>query len=300
MKASPRRFNLLVFTSDGRHIVRLSLSRWAAWTALGSVVSAVLVGTFLLGALSGDYLTLKRERASAAFLFSRLADQQAVLDRYRRGMAEVRAEIETWRDIYAKIWEPFGPEAGPRRPTAGIGGRTMPRLADGGQLGLDELQELARLSRTVEDEGQNLRSLESFLARASKAIAALPSRWPLQGSVNSEFGNRRSPWAPNLEFHGGIDIAAAVGSPVHAPAPGVVIFANRHPEFGLLLLIDHGQAITSLYGHLSRLNVAVNQRVERGSLLAWSGNTGRSSGPHLHYEIQVNGQPVNPHTYFWE
>jgi murein DD-endopeptidase MepM/ murein hydrolase activator NlpD len=172
--------------------------------------------------------------------------------------------------------------------------------ADGGHWGLDALEELARLSRTVDDEGQNLRSLESFLARASKAIAALPSRWPLQGPVNSDFGNRRSPWAPNLEFHGGIDIAAAVGSPVHAPAPGTVIFAGRHPEFGVLLLIDHGQAITSLYGHLSRLNVAVNQRVERGSLLAWSGNTGRSSGPHLHYEIQVNGQPVNPHTYFWE
>jgi murein DD-endopeptidase MepM/ murein hydrolase activator NlpD len=118
--------------------------------------------------------------------------------------------------------------------------------------------------------------------------------------VNSDFGQRRSPWAPNSEFHSGIDIGAPIGTPVRAPAPGVVIFAGQHAEYGVTLIIDHGNDTRSLYGHLSRLNVAMDQAIKRGDAVAMTGNTGRSSGPHLHYEIQVKGQPVNPHSYIWE
>ena len=84
------------------------------------------------------------------------------------------------------------------------------------------------------------------------------------------------------------------------PAPGIVVFAGRLPEYGIALILEHGNDTKSLYGHLSRLNVGLDQKVERGQLIALTGNTGRSSGPHLHYEIQVNGQPVDPHTYLWE
>jgi len=79
-----------------------------------------------------------------------------------------------------------------------------------------------------------------------------------------------------------------------------VIFAGRHAEYGVTLIIDHGNDTKSLYGHLSKLNVAADQKIQRGDRVAFSGNTGRSSGPHLHYEIQVRGQPVNPNTYLWE
>jgi murein DD-endopeptidase MepM/ murein hydrolase activator NlpD len=118
--------------------------------------------------------------------------------------------------------------------------------------------------------------------------------------VNSEFGRRLSPWAPASEYHSGIDIGAAIGTPVRAPAPGVVVFAGRHPEYGIALIIDHGNDTKSLYGHLSKLDVAADQKVRRGDVVALTGNTGRSSGPHLHFEIQVQGQPVNPNTYLWE
>ena len=80
----------------------------------------------------------------------------------------------------------------------------------------------------------------------------------------------------------------------------MVVFAGRHPEYGVTLIIDHGNETKSLYGHLSKLNVSAEQKVQRGDLVALTGNTGRSSGPHLHYEIQVRGQAVNPHTYLWE
>ena len=97
-----------------------------------------------------------------------------------------------------------------------------------------------------------------------------------------------------------MDIGVPAGTPVRAPAPGTVVFAGRHPEYGITLIIDHGNDTKSLYGHLSRLNVGADQKVERGQVIASSGNTGRSTGPHLHYEIQVKGQPVNPHAYLWE
>ena len=161
-------------------------------------------------------------------------------------------------------------------------------------------EELSRLTSAVKEEGENLRSLERFLSRAGKVLASLPSRWPLRGQVNSDFGKRRSPWAPNSEFHSGMDIGAPIGTAVKAPAPGTVVFAGRHPEYGMTLIIDHGNETKSLYGHLSRLGATPGQHVQRGEAIASSGNTGRSSGPHLHYEIQVKGQSVNPHSYLWE
>ena len=138
------------------------------------------------------------------------------------------------------------------------------------------------------------------MARAGKAVAALPSRWPVRGAVNSEFGNRNSPWNPGIECHSGIDIRAERGTPIYAPANGSVVLAGTHQEYGNAIILDHGQDVRSLYGHLSKLNVQPGQRVERGALVGWTGNTGRSSGPHLHYEILVRGQAVNPRAYLWD
>jgi murein DD-endopeptidase MepM/ murein hydrolase activator NlpD len=118
--------------------------------------------------------------------------------------------------------------------------------------------------------------------------------------VNSEFGNRKSPWTSEPEFHAGIDIGANRGTPIQAPAAGTVVFAGAAPEYGTLVIVDHGQEIKSLYGHLSQLSVKAGQKVERGTLLAYTGNTGRSSGPHLHYEILVKGRAVNPRAYLWD
>src|SRR5262245_51466599 len=268
-------------------------------TALGS--AAVLV-TVVAGALPylSDYLTLNRQRESLAAMAPRLAEQQALIELYQTRMRELRAEIDGWRELHAKIWEPFGPNVGPGTLGAGIGGGTAPSPFENPPAPSDVREELARLSESVRQEGEHLRSLQSFLGRAGKLIASLPSRWPVHGPINSDFGRRFSPWAPSAEFHSGLDIGAPVGTEVHAPAPGRVVFAGRLPEYGITVILDHGRDTKSLYGHLSRLNVSLDQSVERGQMIALTGNTGRSSGPHLHYEIQVNGQSVNPHSYLWE
>jgi murein DD-endopeptidase MepM/ murein hydrolase activator NlpD len=157
-----------------------------------------------------------------------------------------------------------------------------------------------RLADVVHEEGENLRALERLISRASKALASLPSRWPVRGAVNSEFGGRRSPWAKGSEFHSGIDIGAERGTPVHAPAAGTVTFAGPHAEYGLTVIVDHGGDLRTIYGHLSKIGVTLGQKLARGAELGLTGNTGRSSGPHLHYEILVKDRPVNPRAYFWD
>jgi len=288
-------FNLLIVKSDGSGVFRLTFPRWLFGLAVGGLVFAVST----LGGIYGDYLSLRHQRANYAELQSRFAQQKAAIDDSEKRTREVRAEIDSWRDLHARIWEPFGPEARPavRRGT-GIGGGTpgaaIERSADAVK------EEMDRLAGIVKEEGNNLRALDRFLGKAGKVLASLPSRWPLRGPVNSNFGTRVSPWTSSPEFHSGVDIGAPVGSLVKAPAPGTVVFAGHNAEYGVTLILDHGHETKSLYGHLSKLHVTVNQRVQRGEVVALTGNTGRSSGPHLHYEIQVKGQPVNPNAYVWE
>ena len=288
-----KQFNLLMVRDDGNRVLRLSVPGWAVAATIGGLAVTILGLAFIYP----DYVSLRHQRGTFAALSERLHLQQRLLDASQARMREIRAEIDSWRGLHAKIWEPFGPEAGPGKRGTGIGGRGV-ATAEAERAPVKE--EMDRLLGIVRDEGESIRTLERFLGRASRVLASLPSRWPVRGPVNSDFGQRRSPWAPNSEFHSGIDIGAPIGTPVRAPAPGVVAFAGPHAEFGITLIIDHGNDTRSLYGHLSKLHVALDQQVKRGETVALTGNTGRSSGPHLHYEIQVKSQPVNPHSYIWE
>jgi len=289
-----REFNLLVVHGDGRRIARVTLPRRLILAVLG--LSMALPAS--VAVIYTDYLQLRSQRASLNELTARVAEQQEVIDASRSKMRQIRAEIHGWRDLQARIWQPFGPDGGSAKAT-GIGGGTGPVRAetpDRAAIG-DELEQLTGL---VKEEGDNLRALERFLGRATRVLAALPWRWPVRGQVNSGYGSRASPWLAKSEFHRGLDIGAPVGTPVKSPGPGTVVFAGVNAEYGQTVIIDHGNETKSLYGHLSRLSVAVNEKVQRGEVIALTGNTGRSSGPHLHYEIQVKGQAVNPTSYLWE
>jgi murein DD-endopeptidase MepM/ murein hydrolase activator NlpD len=293
--AKSKQFNVLMVRDDGSRVLRLSVPGWV----VGAVAGGLAVTLLGLAFIYPDYASLRHQRGTFTALSERLHTQQALLDASQSRLREIRREIDSWRGLHAKIWEPFGPEAGPAKRGAGIGGaQASPATGTDERAAVKE--EMDRLLGVVKEEGESIRSLERFLGRASRVLASLPSRWPVRGPVNSDFGQRRSPWAPNSEFHSGIDIGAPVGMPVKAPAPGVVVFAGQHPEYGVTLVIDHGNETRSLYGHLSKITVAMDQQIRRGDSVALTGNTGRSSGPHLHYEIQVKGQPVNPHSYIWE
>ncbi len=131
-------------------------------------------------------------------------------------------------------------------------------------------------------------------------LTSVPSIWPVKGWITSGFGYRISPFSHSLEFHEGVDIANALGTPIHAPAEGYVLYAGWARGYGNVLIIGHGYGISTIYGHLKKILVKQGQHVYRGEVIALMGSTGRSTGPHLHYEVRVNGVPVNPLNYIIE
>jgi murein DD-endopeptidase MepM/ murein hydrolase activator NlpD len=125
--------------------------------------------------------------------------------------------------------------------------------------------------------------------------AFLPTIWAHLGKINNEYGFRRNPFGGrSYEFHGGLDIDGNRGDSILAPANGIVTKAGWHGGYGNLIEIDHGNGLTTRYGHLSQGNVTVGDTVQRGQLIGLIGSTGRSTGPHLHYELRMNDKPINP------
>jgi murein DD-endopeptidase MepM/ murein hydrolase activator NlpD len=127
--------------------------------------------------------------------------------------------------------------------------------------------------------------------------AVTPNIWPLRGAVGSQYGTRLDPFDSSPEMHLGLDIVGPVGSPVKAPAAGIVKIAQRESDYGNLIVIDHGNGLTTRFGHLSGYAVHVGDKVTKRQLIGWVGMTGRTTGPHLHYEVRLFDRPMNPRSY---
>jgi len=124
-----------------------------------------------------------------------------------------------------------------------------------------------------------------------------PNLWPVEGPITGSFGERIDPFNGEGAFHSGIDIGSAYGQSIVAPADGMVDFADFMGGYGRAIILDHGRGITTRYGHLASFAVFPGQRVHRGDTIGYVGASGRSTGPHLHYEVRINDVPVNPHKY---
>ena len=126
---------------------------------------------------------------------------------------------------------------------------------------------------------------------------AAPNLWPVQGQVTGSFGERIDPFNGEGAFHSGVDIGTSYGTPIIAPADGVVTLTDILGGYGKAIMIDHGNGISTRYGHLSGFAVTAGQHVHRGDVIGYVGESGRSTGPHLHYEVRINDTPVNPYKY---
>jgi murein DD-endopeptidase MepM/ murein hydrolase activator NlpD len=124
-----------------------------------------------------------------------------------------------------------------------------------------------------------------------------PNLWPVEGQVTGSFGERIDPFNGEGAFHSGVDIGSSFGAKIIAPADGVVSLVDSLGGYGKTIMIDHGNGISTRFGHLSGFAVTVGQRVQRGDVIGYVGESGRSTGPHLHYEVRINDTPVNPYKY---
>jgi murein DD-endopeptidase MepM/ murein hydrolase activator NlpD len=158
-------------------------------------------------------------------------------------------------------------------------------------------QSLDNLDTEIAVQSQEKEQLFTFLEERKSMFASTPSIWPAKGLITSEFAYRRSPFTNEKEFHEGLDISARTGTVIIAPADGVVTEIGKTYGFGNLLTVSHGYGLKTMYGHLSSALVKKGQAVKRGDKIALVGSSGRTTGPHLHYEVLLNGVPVNPRNY---
>ncbi len=156
---------------------------------------------------------------------------------------------------------------------------------------------LHTLSTQAQLEQASQEQLLSLFNEKKDYLSSTPSIWPTRGWISSEFGERLSPFTNRKEFHKGMDISTSLGTPVHATAAGTVVFAGEGQGAGPTVTIEHHGGISTSYSHLRDFTVAGGQSVSRGDVIGSVGDAGRSTGPHLHYEIRVNGVPVNPMHY---
>lgn len=204
-------------------------------------------------------------------------------DRQRRELNELGTRVDAVEDTSRKLAEKSG-VVSEKEAIPGTGGPALPLEGEG----------LAALAQKTSYLEKALHAYEAVL----RGRGDTPSMWPVQGKLESGFGGRRNPFGGNsYEFHSGQDIDAPWGAPVMAGASGKVTFVGWQNGYGQLVVIDHGGGLTTRYAHLSDINVSPNQTLVRGEFLGKVGSTGRSTGPHLHYEVRINDEPVNPLQY---
>ena len=261
------------------HTSRARVQRIRVEKRLVSVVCAVLLllGVGLFYGLYG--LTQHANHLRIEFENQRL---RAENERQRQELEKLNNRVEKVEDTSRKLAEKSGVVEHPIRP--GTGGPALPL----DEMGLATLT--AKMGRLEED----LRAYEAILRQRGYT----PTVWPVDGTLEGGFGGRRNPFGgPGYEFHSGQDIEAPWGAPVVAGASGVVSFVGWQNGYGQLVIVDHGGGLTTRYGHLSHIDVELNQTVSRAQLLGKVGSTGRSTGPHLHYEVRINDQAVDPLPY---
>ena len=231
----------------------------------------------------------------------RLRDQMAELTVRLESVENNLSRVET---LDARVRKILGLEFDAAEQGPGLGGPLVPSSdsyqgfapRDAAKLRrLDTHIELASSQTRVQEN--SLQDLLNYFSEQRSQLASTPSVWPVRGWVTSSFGSREDPFTGETRVHEGLDIAASLGTPVKAPADGVVTYVGAKGGYGKVLSIDHGYGIVTQYGHLSEQRVEEGQRVSRGDVIATVGNTGRSTGPHVHYEVLVDGLPVNPHQY---
>ncbi|MDX6271484.1 MAG: hypothetical protein QOD28_2707 [Acidobacteriota bacterium] len=264
-------------------IRRISIhKRWlkAATALLCLVLCAALYGLYGMFR-AAQHLKIEQEN-------SRLRVEN---EKQRQQLEKLENRVDAIEDTSRRIAEISGttpvPEGESKQESNGRGA--------GGPLVKMDAQAIAAVETRAVQLERELRTYESAL----RERARIPSIWPVAGGETTDsFGGRRDPFGgSSSEFHSGQDISAERGTPVYAAGVATVKFAGTQSGYGQIIILDHGDGITTRYGHLSKLEVVAGQQLARGEMIGRVGSTGRSTGPHLHYEVRINEEPVNPRAY---
>jgi murein DD-endopeptidase MepM/ murein hydrolase activator NlpD len=273
-------------------------------------VAAALVGVFTIVGLAGSYTRMLLKTES----FNQVRQERETLRKGYKEMAQIAhdrdVQVASLGALASEVTALYGLRqnrlalAAPKAAATAAAAPTPTSLAltdDPNQQQVKNSIDQFYALRTQALSGEVSRALEGGLSPTFggdwTALADAPSIWPIEGIVTSSFGEREDPFNGEGAFHAGIDISAPYGTPVRATADGEVSAASMGRGYGREVVLDHGHDLSTVYGHLSAIAVLPGQHVIRGQVVGYVGQSGRSTGPHLHYEVRVHNVPVNPHKY---
>jgi murein DD-endopeptidase MepM/ murein hydrolase activator NlpD len=268
-------------------------------------VAAAVVGAFTLAGMAGSYSRMLLKTAS----FNEIRTQHEALRKDYQQLEEVAQQKEVQAASLGSLASEVTALYGLRQSrlakaalsSTSVGDDSDATFTDAAYTqSFDQLSQL----RTTALSGQLSRAFELGINPTVTTnwanLLNAPSLWPVVGRITSSFGERLDPFNGEGAFHAGIDIGTTFGAPVRAAADGVVMVASLENGYGREIEIDHGNGIETVYGHLSGFAVTAGEQVKRGQVIGYVGSSGRSTGPHLHYEVRIRNTPVNPHKYLRE
>jgi murein DD-endopeptidase MepM/ murein hydrolase activator NlpD len=296
-----QKITFLIVPENTANVKQIKCSKVFLGIVLCTLVTMVVGGGFLFH----DYLRMKARVPAMKALAREVANQRMQIQAYAKRIGSLNTRMSALHDFEKKIRIIANMEApDDQAGVFGVGGATSQDLED-----LPELTENHnRVMRTMHTQLEQLdeaafvqkkafEQLHDQIQHQKSLLACTPAIKPTKGWISSKFGYRTSPFTGLREFHSGLDMATRRGTPVLASADGVVTYAGRNGGLGKMVKITHGYGKATRYGHLHEILVKRGDRVKRGDKIGLVGNTGRSTAPHLHYEVHVNGIAVNPEKY---
>lgn len=296
-KPDRREYTLMVVPHHGQAVRRIRVPILAVKCAVSFLFLLIV---FMVGSFINYRYTVNTAIAEKTELEALRKDngaQSREIEELAKTTASLKSDMERLNSLDAEIRRIVNSEdttatsrAGLTRPSGtytGQGGPVQPDIA----VIKDTVQDL---QAAISVREQSLNELKQALLDKQARLAVTPSIWPTGGEVTSRFGWRNSPFGGGSDFHPGIDIANSMGTPIVATADGEVVQSEWYGGYGNMVQVNHGNGISTVYGHNSRLAVRVGQMVKKGQVIAYLGNTGASTGPHCHYEVRINGNAVNP------
>jgi hypothetical protein len=251
--------------------------------AVGGVTVVAAASSYMRMLLKvGNYNTLRRQQDTLKHNYEQLESSVKDTNERLNSLQSLATEVAMTYGFMRLRQSPFGVSDSGARPANGFE---------------QTVAQFNFLEKNVNEAELSPVSLHLLPTTSLADLNSTPSLWPVIGHLTSIFGQRMDPFSGEGAFHTGVDISSQYGDAVRATADGIVIEAGDHAGYGRLVIVDHGFGVTTYYGHLSTLNVIVGQQLKRGDAVGNVGVSGRSTGPHVHYEVRINGAPVNPMRY---
>jgi len=294
-------FNILIFGEKSSKSRHLRIRKKNFKIALYLFAFIVLSTTFFFC----DYIQVKKKAFELARLRQETQAQKSQIQFFSGRIEDLEKQLSKLKDFDKKIRIIANLEKGQETtPFMGMGGPSPSDIREKLKVEKDDKglvqqmkTDIERLKSEATSQEESLSELEKLLQTKKEMLVHTPSIWPVQGWVTSGFGFRTNPFTGLVQMHEGIDVANRVGTLINAPADGIISDIGNDWAHGKILVLSHGFGMTTRYSHLSKVLVRVGQKVKRGDKIAEIGMTGKTTGPHLHYEVRFNGIPVNPMRY---